>query len=350
MKRPRSSVGFSLVEVLVALGMISIVSMSVASFFTNQLQSQTKLAQKYEILALRDSIGATLMDPATCKCQLASVVLTSAGVSGAPSKLQLNCSSTATVLVEAGKKVPGSQTNLEVSTIALQPEGTVTLGARAKLNLIVNFKFDPKIGQLRPLTIPKIVTTSVAGAVTGCEADTTTIATICPAMGGTYDLASGTCALSPVTNFSCPPGTVITGFTDGVPQCSTSTSSTTVSPTPTPSGTPSFASYADFNCSSGQAITGFRSTGAPICRTIASTSTSTTTTTSACAGTMGQACVAKNYWTGSSAGCGGANCQGGGAVNGVELACTYVASGVYSVGCQSDVPGTIDCGGTCRAN
>jgi len=62
--------------------MIAFISAAMASVFVSQLQSQNRLAQKYEILSLRDSISLSLTDPATCKCQLDTMVISSSNITG----------------------------------------------------------------------------------------------------------------------------------------------------------------------------------------------------------------------------------------------------------------------------
>lgn len=135
--------GFSLMEVLMAVAVMSIISFVMAQMFNSQLVGQKYLSQKYELLDVKNFIMSSFANADICSCQLnvdsadnphssaeRSQIhfdrsLTSDKKSAHPdqvinvNKIFGGCGAAAPTLVAAGQKVPGSQTNLYIKSVSL---------------------------------------------------------------------------------------------------------------------------------------------------------------------------------------------------------------------------------------
>lgn len=65
---PRKSTGFSLIEVLVAVAVMSIISLALVSMLSNVLDGQKMVVRRYDVMNLQNTLRARLMQDTFCRC------------------------------------------------------------------------------------------------------------------------------------------------------------------------------------------------------------------------------------------------------------------------------------------
>lgn len=76
-----SSKGFSILETIVALGLVSILGFAITSLMMNLSQQNKKLQQKLESVQLEQSISRLLVDAGSCNCLFANTPWSGADIS-----------------------------------------------------------------------------------------------------------------------------------------------------------------------------------------------------------------------------------------------------------------------------
>ncbi|MGZ3795588.1 MAG: type IV pilus modification PilV family protein [Pseudobdellovibrionaceae bacterium] len=110
--------GFSLVEVLISLGIISIGMMVMAEFTLSQTKSQKRIVQKYELIELKNNISSALEDPSLCLCMLPNILNSTVEMS--LNSIKDSCVASAAPLVSKNDFLPGTQTGIKISDIKIK--------------------------------------------------------------------------------------------------------------------------------------------------------------------------------------------------------------------------------------
>lgn len=245
--------GASLVETIIAVGIIAIVAASVASFISVTNRQVTSAAEKIHRTSLLSTISGALKRPDSCLRNLATINL---GATPQYFVTTLNEYDEAGVVV--GTIVPALNTNINpqsrIRATQMRVTGPNASGNPALVstvgsvltysgNLVVNLSIDASVITLRPIIIPALtIKTNPAGVIQSCETETlsTSVAICaslgmtwdnvntvcipnperaCAAMGGAYNSATLKCRIRPATTMTCPPGHAVNRITAGVPVC-----------------------------------------------------------------------------------------------------------------------------------
>ncbi len=158
-----SSKGESLVMVMISLGVVSLIGLGVGNVISSASIEQKRLAQKLELLDLKNSIIGAMANPNNCTCQLNGVVFkkTPTGyVDVTLTDLKAACLSSSVILAKAKDKLPGTQTGLKISSIkiteikdrgnpgevagyfTLQADSSTSVGDFQPIRVLQSFKLD----------------------------------------------------------------------------------------------------------------------------------------------------------------------------------------------------------------
>jgi len=198
----KSQSGFSLVETLVALVVMSILMVGFMQMMGNQAKQTKGLEETLARLDLEKTLQTYLADGSICGATLAgatpktfnvaNLATTSFSVSSLPAGAQAGAPS----LIAVNQKASSLSNSLMVAGITYK--NIQNTGVADKYNMDLEVSFIGGIRPLRPLLFKMILnttndTTTGIKRVTGCNSSSMN-ANICASLGGTYDPATGNCS------------------------------------------------------------------------------------------------------------------------------------------------------------
>ena len=225
----RNSDGFSIVESLVAVGIMSIVMMGFTQMMWNQSRQTKGFEETLARLDVEKTLATFLADGSVCGATLAGTLPGTAPKTFdinnfASTSFSLNSIPSSSLdgaadLLAVDQQASSVSNSLKVDTIAyknIQNTGP----DKYTVDLVVTFKGG--VRPLRPLNIKTIITTVTADPlnpaikeVIGCNSSSgggTMTAGICDSLSGTYNAATGKCdgvgssGLNEFSGASCPAG------------------------------------------------------------------------------------------------------------------------------------------------
>lgn len=237
--------GFSLVEVMIALGIGAVVTLGIASTLEMMNKAQRTNDQNIEANFLAENISRLLAEPSTCQLNWGSTSIGGA-VTMSPTTVFTRD------IVDDGGNTVFDVNNLTATfgnnKIRLQDYKLVQIAVVSTSPYVVLGELKLNIQQVGVgfggSAIPKSVYLNVE--LTGAGGTMTT----CNSLGVSANL---------VTTPACPPNTYLTQISGGTPNCQ-------------PANNPS----AGQSCTAGQIITGFTAGGLPICASAPTNSVSCT--------------------------------------------------------------------------
>lgn len=223
--------GFSLAEIMIAMGLLSVLTLGVSSMMKNMQQGQATAEVKLEQLEIRRVISMVLMDRLACENTLKNIILgntisdikNSSGVS----------------LYSVGKSY-GNNT-LKISSIQTKDLGEIDSSGVRSAELLIKFDKLKKMamGQIKQATIRlNVVADSTTKLISSCYSDSLQLLEqSCESLGGAWSAADSKCNLP-----SCAAGEVLQKLD--------------------PTGA---AICRSLNCPVGTNLSGLDSSGAPVC-------------------------------------------------------------------------------------
>ena len=223
--------GFSLAEIIVAMGLLSVLSLGVSSMIKNMQQGQATAEVKMEQLEIHRVISMILMDRGACENTLKNIILGNA--------ITDIKNSSGISLYSVGNSY-GNNT-LKISSMQTKDLGEVDSSGVRSVELLIKFDKLKKIaiGQTKQATIRlNVVADSATKIISSCYSDSIQLLKqSCESLGGVWSIADSKCNLP-----SCAVGEVLQKLT--------------------PSGA---AVCRSLNCPVGTNFNGLDSLGAPIC-------------------------------------------------------------------------------------
>lgn len=152
--------GFSLIELMVVIGIMSIAVLGVMTMMDNQNKDFKFLAEKFEIRDTKSVLTGVIDENSFCGCLMngktldTTTGLLSSGVTSVPiSYTNPGCvASTLKVIPVVGSKLSASS-NIEVASITMLPATEVVSGS-GKYSTQLEVKFNNVSRSVRPMTVP----------------------------------------------------------------------------------------------------------------------------------------------------------------------------------------------------
>lgn len=152
--------GFSLIELLVVIGIMSILALGMMTMMDNQNKDFKFLAEKFEIRDTKSILTGVLDENAFCGCFLSGKTLNTATrqINEAVNSIPLSysnpgCVASAQKIIPAvGSKLSGSS-NITVGSIAILP-GTEVVTGSGKYSTSLEINFGNVSRSVRPMTVP----------------------------------------------------------------------------------------------------------------------------------------------------------------------------------------------------
>ncbi|MCM2280948.1 MAG: prepilin-type N-terminal cleavage/methylation domain-containing protein [Bdellovibrionaceae bacterium] len=209
--------GFSLIEMVIASGILLVLALGMSSFYTTMSKENSALQQKLNTLELEQAVVRLLGDADACSCMFSGLAMGTINSNiDLSTPLKNGCSSD--ILIAPDKPISASS-SVTVNTIQLKNLKVIAPGRRGA---DLEVSFSNTVRALKPITIPSLGFEIAAGKVTQCVGtagaqklcqdmggiwDTTSskcqmpsdIATLCAKFGGTYSSVSGSCQLPTAT-------------------------------------------------------------------------------------------------------------------------------------------------------
>lgn len=168
----KKSKGFSLIQIVVSLGLMSIIALVMAEIFRQQQKSLQYLTQKYDILNLQNSLNSLFIaSSSVCSSQLNGQTFSTTGMTGAapsptvisfPSnEIRAGVGSSSYLLAKAGAPLPGSF--VAVETIQVNNILDTGVTGRYVANLVIHFDRNSLVQPMKPLNLNLLLYATVSG-------------------------------------------------------------------------------------------------------------------------------------------------------------------------------------------
>ncbi|MGZ3768852.1 MAG: prepilin-type N-terminal cleavage/methylation domain-containing protein [Bdellovibrio sp.] len=216
--------GMTIIEVMVAIGIMSIVLAGMTTMQINMQKETKALTEKMAVLDLEKFLISTLADGSICTAELTPSILngsSSFSVNvGNPSKTSIVLPSGIHSSITDPSKVlvqPGALIS-PLSNVKVKPNGvTVSNFANAGTDLYtatinVEFESDNLVRSLKPISVKTMVNTDPGGKIAACGLGVSAFAGKVTSFGGMFDQCScpgwGRCQGNAMNGglYSCPKG------------------------------------------------------------------------------------------------------------------------------------------------
>ena len=184
--------GFSLIEVLISVGIMGIISMGIASSFSQQQNEMKALSEKFDIQSLNHIVLTMLQSSAACKANLsigASPIDISDATTTSPSansidlsELHIGPTAATALIAKTGQSLPGKP-NGRMTVLSIKIKAITQTGVPNEYKGSLTIEFDPTsmVRSLKPVSIDKIftiVTPASAAVVDNCGSSGPIVSTI----------------------------------------------------------------------------------------------------------------------------------------------------------------------------
>lgn len=234
--------GFSLVEALISLAIISIVSLAFAGLFGQMNREMRATNEKNDANEFFAKTATILSHLPVCDCQLSANSTPFDSTAAQPisniSKVLSSCEPTAELLMASNTLIPSSRTTLSVDQIQItniESLGSpdlyrgilkVTYKSDTLVRALKGFEYELRFetNPLSPAT-QKQLTRCVAISGITASPTPTNISGSCPSGEYLSGISNGVIQCTPLppptlTSFTCPANEYLTGVVNGTPQCS----------------------------------------------------------------------------------------------------------------------------------
>jgi prepilin-type N-terminal cleavage/methylation domain-containing protein len=185
--------GYSLLEVLMTIGLMSITALAMNSIIVNLSHQNKSITQKLEAVELEQTIVRLMADNNSCQCMFQGITWDNTKPVTLTS-LKNGCNND---LVSVGSEVSSGKTGLKIKSINLKNLSEQT-AIPPTADIFIEFEQSPDTMQLKPIKIASQGFTLTGSSIQNCLGVTNASA-VCITLGGS--IVSGTCVLSP--NFAC---------------------------------------------------------------------------------------------------------------------------------------------------
>ncbi len=218
--------GFSLIEVMIAAGVMSIVALGIASMMSDMSAAQVALEEKLAALEAASGLQRAFAEPTICGYQLSQAATTATVDLSPPNvaratlsylELRMGTSSTSPLLVKRGESLPGYNAGkMKVQSIILK---NISSNGGDSFSGDLEVVIDPTTMRrsIKPFGVKRLVFTATpfpytAATVSGCGSDATPAGTPCGIQwshNGNWLTPNYECrgnVTLPGARMRCPPG------------------------------------------------------------------------------------------------------------------------------------------------
>jgi hypothetical protein len=211
MKKLRNEKGFSLVEALVAVGLLCVIGLGIAAVLENMHKELRWANSKFEQLEHKGVFTNAMSNLPNCSCLL-KVAVSPFNSLALPadtsvSAINMDCSPGAPPLAVPGDDVPNSTTHLKIGDLRISKITNVSPD-RFRGKLHIDYKMDWTTRSMAPFELDILFRTDVASPASAKKLEA------CEFIG--VSSSTGTSILSG----SCPPDQFVVGFANGGFACS----------------------------------------------------------------------------------------------------------------------------------
>ena len=155
-------------QVLIAIPIVAMISMAIATMISQLAKQNRQLSQKLDTLELKQQITPFISEDTNCMNMLIGTLVDPESNPSASLPV-LKTSATGSVFVTANAPLPGSYSGVRVSTIELRD--FVPTGNLREYNMILRINWDPSslVMALQPIAYPKVVTLDEKNKITSCH-------------------------------------------------------------------------------------------------------------------------------------------------------------------------------------
>lgn len=189
----RNDAGFSLIEVMLGVGILAVISFGMAGSLSNMHSQLRGVSQKQEILELRNLITQQLSKPGVCTWQLKNLVIdvSQPTTETSPSPTVLNLAelrmgpdASSPLLAKSGDRIPESLTGVKVTKIFFKNIYATGNPNEYKGLLQINFDANSLVVPVKPLQIQQIISTNPtdplgAKRIDACKSGSGTVKATC---------------------------------------------------------------------------------------------------------------------------------------------------------------------------
>lgn len=203
-----SNNGFSLIEIMIAAGLIGIISAAIMSMTTAQQKQMRLLEQKSETIDLKNTLAKLFYDPAICTSQLLNLQLIPNATSFNDQAIVSISPIVAGPVASISTALPNSATGIKVDGLHLQ-NFVLIKPQFYKSTLKVNFDKNSTIIALNPVTLGLLIRVNAANQIISCES-LDIKEKHCLELGGTWNAITLVCNPAFVVSGWVSPGLVRT--------------------------------------------------------------------------------------------------------------------------------------------
>lgn len=212
--------GLTLIEVMVALGILAISLLLFTNFMNSQFVQQKRLAQKIELNDFQRVLTTLYANSNTCPCMFPSTLDSTSKTN--LTQLKDSCDASVPPLITINNDLPNSDTGVKIKDIAI--DKVVPIGANLyKVELIVNPDHSTLVASLAPTRTTVVVSASGPDpanlSVDACGDNMDNdpspskfdIDQVCFYLGGSVDPTTKKCSIpyAAAAPAALPPGTVV---------------------------------------------------------------------------------------------------------------------------------------------
>lgn len=210
--------GFSMVEALVGIAVLSVLATVVATVSVDMSTNRKAISQRQEILNFRNYVQNEFTSVQACSAMLSGAPVDLSGVSQTQASrtvipirdpatnrgvLKVSTDGFAEAAAIVGEKLKGSTTGLRVSDIVFKD--ITETGIQGEYLGYFEIQFDNSVGSVKPVRLRKTVRVDPAtGTIAGCKGPVMQVE-ICRKTGKQYDPATDEC-VGGVSATTSPPG------------------------------------------------------------------------------------------------------------------------------------------------
>lgn len=198
--------GFSLLQILVAVGLLSLVSLGVADLMVNSNRASKSMSTKMERLIFYTEVSNSLLTEKNCSDAIQNNPFNLTKINSVDG-MEFSLNLPGLGQVSAGQDIQSTNLSVESLSMSSAVHQGVSAGGGNVYRVNINAKVKSKTSilggtSLAPIPLPGIFVTVVGGMITNCSSELG-VAYLCKQMDGVFDPSTNKCNVSPTPEEAC---------------------------------------------------------------------------------------------------------------------------------------------------